>query len=100
MQQEKHYRHELKYMIPYADYTAMRKRLWQVMKSDPHTMPDGTYLIRSIYFDNTEGTQSTERPSLEGMSSNTEKIKTLACFGACLVLLVVVTLVIIKVKRK
>ena len=27
MEQKKHYRHELKYMIPYADYLAMRKRL-------------------------------------------------------------------------
>jgi len=52
MDKEKHYRHELKYVIPYADYDAMRRRLKLVMRSDPHTSDDGTYRIRSIYFDN------------------------------------------------
>ena len=52
MEQENHYRHELKYMIPYADYTAMRSRLRMIMKPDPHADESGKYLIRSIYFDN------------------------------------------------
>ena len=52
--QEKHYRHEMKYQIAYGDYLAMRKRLAAVMEKDPHTMEDGRYRIRSIYFDNTE----------------------------------------------
>ena len=54
MEQEKHYRHELKFGIPYADYLAMRRRLKTVMKSDPHTDSSGLYRIRSIYFDNIE----------------------------------------------
>lgn len=54
MKQDNHYRHELKYAIPYSDYTAMRKRLRRVMKSDPHASADGMYRIRSIYFDNSD----------------------------------------------
>lgn len=54
MEQEKHYRHELKYEIAYADYLAIRKRLMKVMKTDPHVNEDGRYQIRSIYFDNVD----------------------------------------------
>ena len=54
MVQEKHYRHELKYEIPHADYEAMRRRLRLIMTSDPHASADGTYRIRSVYFDNSE----------------------------------------------
>ena len=54
MEQEKHYRHELKFGIPYADYLAMRRRLKTVMTADPHTDQNGLYRIRSIYFDNIE----------------------------------------------
>lgn len=54
MEQEKHYRHELKFAIPYADYLAMRARLRAVMTADPHTDASGTYRIRSIYFDNSD----------------------------------------------
>ena len=52
MEQEKHYRHELKFVIPYADYLSMRQRLQKVMSSDPHVSENGLYQIRSIYFDN------------------------------------------------
>ena len=54
MEQEKHYRHELKLAVPYADYIGMRSRLRTVMTADPHTKSDGTYRIRSIYFDNSD----------------------------------------------
>ena len=54
MEQVKHYRHELKYSIGYADYLAMRERLKKVMKTDPHVSADGRYHIRSIYFDNSD----------------------------------------------
>ncbi|MCR5399702.1 MAG: polyphosphate polymerase domain-containing protein [Lachnospiraceae bacterium] len=54
MEQEKHYRHELKYAVSRGEYEAMKKRLRLIMRSDPHTGPDGTYLIRSIYFDNAD----------------------------------------------
>ncbi len=50
----KKYRHELKYKIPFSDYLEMKSKLSRVMKRDPHTGADGTYIIRSIYFDNIE----------------------------------------------
>ena len=31
MEQEKHFRHELKYMVPYSEYIALRERLRPVM---------------------------------------------------------------------
>lgn len=49
-----HYRHELKYNITYWQYLQLRSRFRQVMKTDPHTGTDGTYRIRSIYFDNVQ----------------------------------------------
>ena len=54
MHGEKHFRHELKYAIPYGDYLAMRARLKMIMTPDPHTVSDGKYKIRSIYFDNSD----------------------------------------------
>ena len=54
MEQEKHYRHELKFEIPYVEYIAMRTRLRAIMKPDPHTDASGRYQIRSIYFDNSD----------------------------------------------
>lgn len=54
MSQEKRYRHELKYKIPYGEYLAMRKRLQLVMKRDSHTTGDGRYQTRCIYFDNSD----------------------------------------------
>ena len=65
MEQEKHYRHELKYDIPYPDYLAMRKRLRLIMKPDPHTSADGLYQIRSIYFDN--GSDKALREKVDGV---------------------------------
>ena len=52
MEQDRNYRHELKFAIPYGDYLAMRNRLRLVMKTDPHTFGKQTYHTRSIYFDN------------------------------------------------
>ena len=52
MNQEKHYRHELKYNILYGDYLALRSRIRGIMTMDPHVSENGTYQIRSIYFDN------------------------------------------------
>ena len=46
------YRHALKYTITYWQYLQLRSRFRQVMKMDSHTRADGTYSIRSIYFDN------------------------------------------------
>ncbi|MBO4496922.1 MAG: polyphosphate polymerase domain-containing protein [Lachnospiraceae bacterium] len=52
--QEKHFRHELKFAIPYSEYLALRGRLRAIMTPDPHVSDDGTYRIRSIYFDNSD----------------------------------------------
>ena len=45
------FRHELKYICLDAELTTMRLRLSHLMKKDPYKRADGTYLIRSIYFD-------------------------------------------------
>lgn len=54
MEDNKPYRHELKYSIPYSDYLSIRNRLKTIMSVDPHTNADGRYQIRSIYFDNSD----------------------------------------------
>lgn len=54
MMERKKYRHELKYPISFADYLIIRNRISKVMMSDPHAMRDGTYRIRSVYFDNAD----------------------------------------------
>ena len=54
MKEEKNYRHELKYAISHADYLAMRSRLRAVMTYDQHVDSSGRYLIRSVYFDNSD----------------------------------------------
>ena len=48
------YRHELKYVIGPPEYYVLRSRLAPVMSRDRHVSADGSYLIRSIYFDNIE----------------------------------------------
>ncbi len=45
------FRHELKYIINYADYAAIRIRLNALMKRDEHVNGDGLYTVRSLYFD-------------------------------------------------
>lgn len=66
MEQEKHYRHELKFDIPYSEYLAMRGRLRKIMKPDPHADQNGMYRIRSIYFDNFEDKALKEK--IDGVS--------------------------------
>lgn len=48
---KKHYRHEWKHEITYADLITIRMRMRNIAIPDPHTV-DGRYLIRSLYFDN------------------------------------------------
>lgn len=45
------FRHELKYLITEAEAQNLERRLEVLMKKDPHAK-DGTYFIRSLYFDN------------------------------------------------
>ena len=44
-------RHEWKYALSRMEYLAIRQRIRTLMQTDPHTGPDGTYRIRSVYFD-------------------------------------------------
>ena len=44
------YRYELKYLINYPEYEALKVRMLPYFKLDPHAK-DGQYMIRSLYFD-------------------------------------------------
>lgn len=45
------FRHEYKYICSAPQLAVLQARLKSLLKADPHTRPDGTYLIRSVYFD-------------------------------------------------
>lgn len=49
--QDKTLRNELKYLLGRGEYAALSQRCQAVMHRDPHTGPDGTYRIASLYFD-------------------------------------------------
>lgn len=72
MPDEKHYRHELKYSVSFADYISMRARLRAVMESDLHADANGRYLVRSIYFDNSD--DKVLREKIDG-TNNREKFR-------------------------
>jgi hypothetical protein len=44
-------RHEFKHSLNYGDYLMLRSRLAAVMHGDDHADENGTYRIRSLYFD-------------------------------------------------
>lgn len=58
------YRHEWKHEINEADLLTLRLRLRVLMQSDPHAV-DGTYTIRSLYFDTP--TDTALREKLDGV---------------------------------
>lgn len=45
------YRNEWKHEISHSDMITIRQRMRAVAKPDEHAAPDGSYLIRSLYFD-------------------------------------------------
>ena len=45
------YRHEEKYICSEADLRCLEIRLRALMTPDVHAGPGGSYLIRSVYFD-------------------------------------------------
>ncbi|MBK7453838.1 MAG: polyphosphate polymerase domain-containing protein [Anaerolineales bacterium] len=45
------YRHELKYLINHLDYSLIRTRLRGILSADSHAGEDGSYTVRSLYFD-------------------------------------------------
>ncbi len=55
------YRNELKYFVNNSDIWALKNRLRYIMKKDKNVLPDGTYKIRSLYFDNVYDTALKEK---------------------------------------
>ena len=55
------YRHEWKHRLSYGDFIALRHRLSAVLRHDEHASSDGTYHIRSLYFDTPEDTALREK---------------------------------------
>ncbi len=55
MQQRRpHYRIELKYVCDESDLMIIENQIKPICRLDPHTGADGTYEIRSVYFDDNE----------------------------------------------
>jgi SPX domain protein involved in polyphosphate accumulation len=48
---EQKYRHELKYLVSAAQILLLKSRIAAIMPKDPHVKADGSYTIRSLYFD-------------------------------------------------
>lgn len=59
------YRHEYKHEINQADLVILRQRLRAITRPDSHAV-SGEYLIRSLYFDNTE--DKALREKLDGVN--------------------------------
>lgn len=59
----KRFRHEYKYMIDAKQEAILQIRAMGVMQRDPHVQEDGSYLVRSLYFDDTYDTSLTENLS-------------------------------------
>ena len=51
MGNEQKYRHELKYLVSAAQIPLLKTRIACLMQRDPHAGADGSYNIRSLYFD-------------------------------------------------
>ena len=60
------YRHEVKHLITRADAQAIRNNMTAVASPDPHAGPDGSYTIRSLYFDDYRNTALWEK--LDGVN--------------------------------
>ena len=60
------YRHEVKHLINQADAISIRRNLSAVAQTDPHVQADGSYTIRSLYFDDISNTALWEK--LDGVN--------------------------------
>lgn len=81
------YRNELKYVCTQQELCLLEQRIKEICKPDKHTGEDGTYTIRSVYFDdyqntcfyeNENGTDPREKFRIRIYDGNTERI-TLEC---------------------
>lgn len=61
------YRNECKHFLNYADFLTLRMRLDAVMARDPYAGADGSYFIRSLYFDDLRDTALLEK--LDGVNA-------------------------------
>lgn len=66
------YRHEIKHTIHYGEYLILKNRLKFICQLDRNGQEDGTYHIRSLYFDSY--TDKALREKLDGVS-NREKFR-------------------------
>jgi len=63
-------RHEEKFLISTATAEMLKARFRAVLRPDPHALADGSYLIRSIYFDDIHFTAYNEK--LAGVKERTK----------------------------
>lgn len=63
-------RHEIKYIVSTYEAQLLRYRLRAMLRPDPHVRPDGSYFIRSVYFDDPDFTAYNEK--LSGVKERTK----------------------------
>ncbi len=77
------YRHELKYLVSQAEITLLQSRIRPIMHEDSHVSKSGSYLVRSLYFDdymnqcyydNENGTDPREKFRMRIYQHSTERI--------------------------
>ena len=87
MQDERKFRHELKYLVSTAEMQMLKSRIGTMLALDEHTLQSGSYSIRSLYFDdyknrcfyeNENGTDPREKFRIRIYNHSTERI-TLEC---------------------
>lgn len=75
------YRHELKYLISWADKAELTTRMSPVLKLDPHAT-NGGYFIRSLYFDDYWNTAYEEKMPVCCCARNTASVSIIAATAA------------------
>ena len=63
-------RHEIKYSVSVYEAELLKRRLGAVLRPDPHVREDGSYFIRSVYFDDPDFTAYNEK--LAGVKERTK----------------------------
>ena len=66
------FRHEMKYLVSDAALLSLKSRLRGILQPDPHAGSDGTYVIRSLYFDDIDNNSFYENA---GGSGRREKFR-------------------------
>ena len=63
-------RHEIKYAVSCLEAELLKRRLGALLRPDPHVRRDGSYFIRSVYFDDPDFTAYNEK--LSGVKERTK----------------------------